>query len=1387
VAKSAEARETEPFSSSFVFDNPSFGRALRYTFADKRLGRAVFMNALVLVISLAAVQELFTRGGLGLASEKLSFGNAAYLAIAIVETVVVSLLGPISFSQLFNAERREDCFDQVVATGCSPLRILLGRLAATLMFLTVVALSALPFFIFTSVVLRGATLGDVAIFYGVLALYGIAISGATLATTVALEDAAFPSVLGLVFTIVAVGAGISPIAPPAGAAWSPFRHIVVDMAPLARSLGVGDMLAPSLFGEVLPTALVSCFLYGLLFALGIAYSAVGPDLELAEGLDTFSSVTVKRGGEASRGRRGLAASLLRVVQFRFFYENLGPRMRALGPFLRLTAAIALYMIGHVIVLGTLWPRGPAKSFLEIRSRTTEPYLLFTALSLGLIALTSAGARAAVLARVPVFSLGPVKVGRFPSLFLMFGSALAFPLFIFWFAAHRAGLDLQSPEAQRALALFLVIALYAVFTFSVGLLLAMLTTNPYSATGSSLAIIVFAILLPLGWIPLFTSNLTTEKTARVLDVSPLIAGWAVAEPDEKMTLTQLRDEQTFVYDHAPSWQPFVLVHAPLTLILLCLGLVLERRDARGRKYLGALGLLGALLVLTPGEARAQEARPPWKIDLEIGIGGKAPAEGFTPIVASLENDGERDARVVVSLKDAMGAVLARLGPIDAPRGAPKRLRGIVSAETFAPVTALTVEVATEDGIVLAQSPAKVDPIHADRLLVVLDSVGALPFPIPSGGLTSSEAPASRKRSQGAGGVRWTAAYVSRAEDLPSSPQDWTGAGAVILGDLEIPGTNALAARALRSWVERGGDLVIVVGDRAQRLRASPLGDALGDALSCLPDQEPRRNVDLGAVLDRTGGHVEASEPATAVARLVPGPRDRILDTDGTGEVVALQRPLGNGRLTLLGYDPWQLPFLHRDGTHRIFERVLAGGPRYSPRTETIFNELSQLRIQPARIGPAFGALLLYALFLGPGIYFALKPRKRGLLAWVLIPGFALVFAALTPLYTLVLANSESARVQASLLELSANDGCEVETADVLIFSGGRVQHDLAIKGDDVTASTVVPPRAWRSGLPHVGLALGEPLAGNELAFPLDVSLWGARYVSVERVRRGTPRLVGTVALTSEGLKLEDLENTGLPTLEEAQLIFPDFSLPAAHGGATRAVMQELGNVLRGSKLTQVVTPHPLLSATAGSGKKDLGQALAQRIATDRAQRRVESSREPFEAVLVARFGDTLPVVQTKQTVNVRANAAVVLVRFPVVFEDVIPLGAATITREAHEVASVGSTANGKVPWVAETRIELPRHARRTKPGRVRIEVVPNGIPLAETRLAWLDAGGTWLPLDFAASDVEREPRDRRALVPLPPSALENGGGVIILRQAYDVAPGAAPPAVAELDAVIEWTP
>ena len=63
-----------------------------------------------------------------------------------------------------------------------------------------------------------------------------------------------------------------------------------------------------------------------------------------------------------------------------------------------------------MTLGTLWPRVAPHALADLKERTTNPYVGFTAISLALIALASSGSRAAVLARVPVFSLGPLRLG-----------------------------------------------------------------------------------------------------------------------------------------------------------------------------------------------------------------------------------------------------------------------------------------------------------------------------------------------------------------------------------------------------------------------------------------------------------------------------------------------------------------------------------------------------------------------------------------------------------------------------------------------------------------------------------------------------------------------------------------------------------------------------------------------------------------------------------------------------------------------------------------------------------------------------------------------------------------------------------------------------------------
>ncbi len=136
----------------------------------------------------------------------------------------------------------------------------------------------------------------------------------------------------------------------------------------------------------------------------------------------------------------------------------------------------------------------------------------------------------------------------------------------------------------------------------------------------------------------------------------------------------------------------------------------------------------------------------------------------------------------------------------------------------------------------------------------------------------------------------------------------------------------------------------------------------------------------------------------------------------------------------------------------------------------------------------------------------------------------------------------------------------------------------------------------------------------------------------------------------------------------------------------------------------------------------------------------------------------------------------MARLPFVFGDVVPLGACAVRRTA--VAPVDSSG---AP-VELVRIELPANAGGGKPPRVlKVELVPNAVPLDRFALAWRDARGEFQPLLLSAA--ERDAQGRRAVFTLPLEALEEGRAVT-LREAVDAAPsGAAPPS--ELDLSAEW--
>lgn len=570
----------EPYRPAWFFDNPSIGRALRYTFQEKRLARAVFVNALLLVVIMAVVQEAFSRAQLGLFSERISYGRVAFLGLVTVEAVVLSILVPLGFVGLFEHERREECFDQVVASGASPHRVVFGRFLATLAFAGVVLLSALPFMA-TIVVLDGASVGQVLTAYLVLSSYAVALGALALACAVALDDMALPPLVGLVAVVVCLSAGFGRRTPPTFAAWSPVRHAALDVADIAKDLRLGVFSAPDPFGVEVSCVALGLAFYAVAAFLGLAYAFVGPDLELGPGMDAFDSVSTSPRTEVTRARRGVGRALLRAVQLRFFYENVSARAQAAAPAVRALATLVIFAGAHLAFLGGLWPDKPPATFDDM-SRTAYSYLGFCLGTLGLLAISGAAARSALLARTPVLALGPLRLTRFATLFLIFAAAVVFPALLWELAGTWTGLPAAVVADPRPRQLYALVAGYSGYVFSVALLLAMLTTNPYSATGRTLIVLFATNITPLVWIPLFTGNLAGKGSSFLLDMSPFIAGYAVARPGAELPFNTFDGDLPVRYDHEPSWVPFAVFHGLVGLGCLVAGSVLAWRELRARR-------------------------------------------------------------------------------------------------------------------------------------------------------------------------------------------------------------------------------------------------------------------------------------------------------------------------------------------------------------------------------------------------------------------------------------------------------------------------------------------------------------------------------------------------------------------------------------------------------------------------------------------------------------------------------------------------------------------------------------------------------------------------------------------------------------------------------------
>lgn len=1281
-----EAYSDEPYAAWSLFDHPSISRAARNTFAEKRLGRAIFINVLVLMVVFVIVQQLFTRGRLAFQSEEVSFARTAFLAFAIVETGLISLFLPMSFFGVFYQERKEQCFDQVVATGISPLRLLSGRMAIAMTFFGIMLLSALPFFILT-VVMNGTTLGMVFSYYVVMFFYMSAISSITMFSVVAMDDTAIPVLYGLLFPGGCLVAGMSSRITPAFSAISPIRHVTIEMGGLMKSLGLGTFVEPTLFGVGMPCEIVSILIYLSVMVFALGYVLVGPDLELAPGLNSFDTVAVGRKGEVIRGQRLLTSTLLRTLQIRFFYENISPKLKFWSPFIRVFSAILFVIVADTWFLGGIWPTKNPTAFGGPEKRFLYMFMAFLGFNFLLLAILGTQARSALRDRRPVLKLGSFSLRRFPALFMVFLTGLSYPLALFLFSGWATDYPMKLlPDST--LTLFSLLVLYACFTFSLATLCAFVTTNPFSASGRALLTLTALNILPFIWVIVFYFNGVGESVSWILDFSPFLAAYAALKPNKKVPFDTTRDQETYRFEHDPSIWPFSILFSVLAVICLISALYLARKlytqwkadDLEAKKereniLKGRLSAVGAIVLAlifplqayaqeTPSkkgaETKKEEEEQPFEVQFQEGFNDYVSREGFVPFSLSITNNGEA-VKALVQLEQASGAPIVEFYKSLQP-GARSTFETLIPSYKLAS-SPILLKISREDGEFLWSKELEIPGPSVKPIVLIIDQFKSKLDSITPSLAFKSRSKLTGLRLKGKKKRAWRATSIT-AKDAPTSALTYSGIQSVILGDI----TESLDKRqaiALTDWAARGGSLVVCVADRGKSLRQSPLGEILNkDAFRCISKAEPRRDVALTKLAQVYAAEFDSRAPAVAV--LNRSNPDATILLEDQGQPLILEQAYGAGRITILAFDLWQGPLQKWGGKSRLVSELLSSPPHRVTRSTMLFPALTTIQTSQAKIAPAFTALLLYAFIAGPVVYFVLKPKKKGLLAWFIIPAIILVFSLMTPLYSLVLKESDSAYYGVTVIESFPGTNKAMVTSDMLVFSGGKESHDITVQRENAQAYTVVPRRQRRETTPlgekaYVGMNESNHLRIN----PLKLAMWGTRYLSIESAEENPLKISGRIRLVDKNKYQLELNNNGNYKLEDLFIVFPCAEAGSIDLGFAEADPIDVGESYSGGGI--------VARGLEGPDTKNQYALVVKELLAKHYRVRVEEERTAwvFAKLTEKIYGGG---IRTDQNLTLSSWTAVGIAPIDMYY-DQVPYGAAKLNW-TDKVARVETTKNGE---------------------------------------------------------------------------------------------------------------
>ncbi len=285
------------------------------------------------------------------------------------------------------------------------------------------------------------------------------------------------------------------------------------------------------------------------------------------------------------------------------------------------------------------------------------------------------------------------------------------------------------------------------------------------------------------------------------------------------------------------------------------------------------------------------------------------------------------------------------------------------------------------------------------------------------------------------------------DLPERIQAWSALDRLVWQDADASQLAPGQLAALRTWVAGGGRLVIIGGT------------AGADVLTGFPDDllpyRPSGTLDIDPSVLRPllGAIPPGATPLAAYAgELVAG---RALATSGD-RVVAADRRVGAGSVTLLGFDPTTSWIAAGDSIDvPLWRRLLparTGGIVSLSDDSTIVSAVSNL---PSLALPPIGGLLVllfgYILLVGPVNYLVLRRLDRREWAWITVPALIAVFTVGAFGIGAVLRGSDVIVHEVAIVRGAAGTDQATVQSYLGIFSPSRATFQVRVPGDTLLSA------------------------------------------------------------------------------------------------------------------------------------------------------------------------------------------------------------------------------------------------------------------------------------------------------------------------------------------------